>query len=95
MSSRSIKTTASACSDKAMLSKALVRKTKNPEFEFIQFPSFSKITLSNLGNYQGSIESYSDAIEVDKESRKQAFMKRGILYLQLGQNKKGDQFELK
>lgn len=47
--------------------------------------------LKGIGNYQGALSSYSDAIEVDKESRKQAHMKRGILYLQIGQtNKQGD-----
>lgn len=48
--------------------------------------------LKGIGNYQGALSSYSDAIEVDKESRKQAYMKRGILYLQIGQtNKQSDQ----
>lgn len=50
--------------------------------------------LKGIGNYPGAIGSYSDAIEVDKESMKQAYMKRGILYLQMGQHKKGDETEI-
>lgn len=46
--------------------------------------------LKGIGNYQGAIGSYSEAIEVDKESRKQALMKRGILYLQMAQQQPKD-----
>jgi len=69
----------------------LVKETRSKELVRFLLAGY----LSIIGNYQGAIDSYSDAIKVDKESRKQGYMKRGILYLQLGQHKKGDQIELK
>jgi len=39
--------------------------------------------LKGIGNYQGALSSYTNAIEVDKESQKQGYMKRGILHLQM------------
>jgi tetratricopeptide (TPR) repeat protein len=39
-----------------------------------------------IGKLEKALHSYSEAIEVDKESQKQALMKRGILYLQMAQN---------
>jgi tetratricopeptide (TPR) repeat protein len=43
--------------------------------------------LKGIGNYQGAISSYSNAIDVDNESQKQGYMKRGILYLQMKEYK--------
>lgn len=52
--------------------------------------------LKGIGNYQGALASYTEAIEVDQESRKQASMKRGILYLQMAQQQaKDNQQQLK
>lgn len=39
--------------------------------------------LKGIGNYQGALSSYTNAVDMDKESRKQGLMKRGILYLQM------------
>lgn len=43
--------------------------------------------LKGIGNYQGALSSYTSAIEVDSESQKQGYMKRGILNLQLKEYK--------
>lgn len=51
--------------------------------------------LKGIGNFQGALSSYSDAIEVDKESSRQALMKRGILYLQVSQSNNNSTVELK
>lgn len=51
--------------------------------------------LKGIGNFQGALSSYSSAIEVDKESRKQAYMKRGLLYLQMGHSSKTANDELR
>lgn len=42
-------------------------------------------SLKGIGNYSGALSSYTSAIEVDKESSKQGYMKRGILYLQMSE----------
>ena len=39
--------------------------------------------LKGIGNYQGAISSYTNAIDVDAESQKQGYMKRGIIYIQM------------
>lgn len=39
--------------------------------------------MKGIGNYQGAISSYTNAIDVDTESQKQGYMKRGILYIQM------------
>ena len=39
--------------------------------------------LKGIGNYNGALMSYSKAAEVDFQCKRQALMKRGILYLQM------------
>lgn len=45
-------------------------------------------SLKGIGNYNGALQSYTRAIEVDPTSAQQGLMKRGILYLQMKYNEK-------
>ena len=45
-------------------------------------------SLKGIGNYNGALQSYSKAIEIDTTCMQQGLMKRGILYLQMKYNDK-------
>ena len=44
--------------------------------------------LKGIGNYNGALQSYSKAVEIDPACLQQGLMKRGILYLQMKYNEK-------
>ena len=44
--------------------------------------------LKGIGNYNGALQSYSMAVEIDPACLQQGLMKRGILYLQMKYNEK-------
>ena len=45
-------------------------------------------SLKGIGNYNGALQSYTKAIEIDLSCMQQGLMKRGILYLQMKYNDK-------
>jgi tetratricopeptide (TPR) repeat protein len=44
--------------------------------------------LKGIGNYNGALQSYTKAVEIDNSCMQQGLMKRGILYLQMKYNDK-------
>jgi tetratricopeptide (TPR) repeat protein len=45
-------------------------------------------SLKGIGNYNGALQSYTKAVEIDSTCMQQGLMKRGILYLQMKYNDK-------
>jgi len=45
-------------------------------------------SLKGIGNYNGALQSYTKAIEIDQQTITQGLMKRGLLYLQMKYSEK-------